>query len=294
MTSHRLIAAVTIALSLAVSLVAPSAAAFCRSTTCVPKKEKCPIDSDGCVESGHPIIWGKSTLAYRFHEAGSTQLIREEARAAIRAAFNRWSDTVCPDGRRTSLRFVEGEDVTEDKPLEKNVQASEPFAIFFRDLGWPYDDVDETLAKTNTTFDKKNGRILYADMEVNTTRRFSTDEASEEIDLQAVMTHEVGHYIGLNHSKVPQSIMAESYCSLDDRCAKGKVAARRLSPDDIDALCTLYPPDGVEKIAEDSKSPISCAASPAPASGRSPVAEFGLAASFLFGLAAVLRRRRYR
>ncbi len=285
--------AATVALGLAVSLVAPSAAAFCRSTTCVPKKEECPKDEDGCVTSGHPIVWGKSTLTYRFHEAGSTQLIREEARAAIRAAFHRWSDAICPDGRRTSLRFVEGEDVVEAKPLEKNTQAEEPFGIFFRDLGWPYDDVDETLAKTNTTFDKKTGKLLYADMEVNMTRRFSTDESSEEIDLQAVMTHEVGHYIGLNHSKVKHSIMAESYCTLDDRCEKGKVAARRLSDDDIDALCTLFPPDGVESLDEP-EGPISCAASPAASRTRSVVAEGGLAASLLLGLVAAVRRRRAR
>jgi hypothetical protein len=212
--------------------------------------------------------------------------VREEARAAVRAAFHRWSDTVCPDGRRTSLRFVEGEDILVDKPLQPNVEAAEPYGIFFRDLGWPYDDVDSTLAKANTVFEKRTGRVLYADIEVNTTRRFAVEETSEDVDLQAVMTHEVGHYIGLAHSRVPQSIMAESYCSLDDRCEKGKVAARRLSPDDIEAVCTLYPPDGVEPFEEES-SPVSCTAS-----RRSFVAESGLGAAIVLGLVAVLRRRR--
>ncbi len=275
-----------LATSLVVSLAATEASAFCQSTTCSPKKEDCPKDDDGCPATGLPVRWGKTTLTYRFHEAGSTQLLREEARAAVREAFHRWSDVLCDDGRRTSLRFVEGEDLTEDKPLEAGVQASEPFGIFYRDLGWPYDDVDETLAKTNTTFDKKTGRIIYADIEVNTTRRFAVDEASPEIDLQAVMTHEVGHYIGLNHSRVKQSIMAESYCTLDDRCEKGKLAARRLSEDDIAAVCYLFPPDGVEKFP-DKSSGVSCSSSP-----RAPVAEGGILAGLALAALSLVRRRR--
>ncbi|MDB4933903.1 MAG: hypothetical protein JWP87_875 [Labilithrix sp.] len=64
-----------------------------------------------------------------------------------------------------------------------------------------------------------------------------------------VITHEVGHYIGIAHSREPQAIMAESYCNLDNRCEKGKVAARRLAPDDIAAVCALYPPDGATSSA---------------------------------------------
>ena len=263
------------------------ASAFCRSTTCLPKKEACATDEPtGCVTSGIPVHWGTSVLAFRFHQRGSSQLVREEARAAVRAAFHRWSDVVCPDGRRTSLRFVEGEDILEDKPLKAGERAVDAYGVFFRDLGWPYDDVDETLAKTNTFISKKTGRIEYGDIEVNTTKRFAVTDTAEATDLQAVMTHEVGHYIGLAHSRVPQSIMAESYCTRDDRCEKGRVAARRLSEDDIAAVCAVYPPDGVAGDDPREKDSGSCATTP-PAKMPAPFAAIGA----LVVAAAIARRR---
>jgi hypothetical protein len=219
--------------------------AFCRKTTCDEKKSDCAIDEKRCSTVGEPLRWKQMPLVYRFSARGSGLLVREEARAAIREAFHRWSDTVCSDGRRTSLRFVEGEDLAEDKPLVAKSRGSEPFGIYFRDLGWPYDGVDETLAQTNQSFGSKSGFIEYADIEVNTgARRFSANDAATGVDLQAVVTHEVGHYIGLAHSVEPDSIMASGYCELDsERCDKGKVAARRLAADDISAVCTLFPPD---------------------------------------------------
>jgi hypothetical protein len=225
-------------------LVTTTASAFCRSTTCNPKKQECDFDDAGCELSGNVLRWEKSTLVFRFHEKGSSQLVREEARSAVREAFHRWSDTVCPNGERTSLRFIEGEDIVEDKPLDADAEASEAFGIFFRDLGWPHEGVDETLAKTRTLFGNTSGKMTYADIEVNATKPFSLDESANEeaTDLQAVMTHEVGHYIGLAHSKAPQSIMAERLCEVDTRCKKGRVAARRLAADDIDAVCDLFPP----------------------------------------------------
>lgn len=234
------------------------AAAFCRKTTCKRETDQCEVDEHGCTKTGVPLVWRGLPIEYRFSAQRPGQLIREEARAAIRAAFHRWSDTLCgPDQRRTSLRFSEGEDILSDKPLEQGAHGAEPFGIYFRDRGWPYEGKqDSTLAQTNSLFGKNSGRIEYADIEINTgAKRFSTKEDDVGVDLQAVITHEVGHYIGLDHSDEPTSIMVASYCERAGRCEKGKVAARRLSQDDIDAVCTLYPPDGrPEPPAEDDAS----------------------------------------
>lgn len=257
------------------------AGAFCRSTTCTG--DDCPRDADGCPTEGNVVRWGKLPLHYRFHARGSRLIVRDEARAAIRAALFRWTDAVCRDGRRTSLRFVEDEDIEEDKPLDlaRGETVSLPFGIYFRDFGWPHDGVDQTLALTNHSF-KKSGFITYADFEINTgSKRFATTEDAEGTDLQAVMTHEAGHYIGLAHSREPQSIMAESYCDTGDkRCDHGKVVARRLAEDDIEAVCTLYPPSGLppEEVALADKPSASCASSPsAPESAMKEVAALVLA-----------------
>lgn len=241
---------------------ATSAHAFCRTMTCNPRQESCARDEANCVTTGVPIRWKALPLPYRFHRGGSANLLKDEARAAIRAAFARWSDVVCENGQRTALRFAEGEEVDEDKPLLPSGKAAEPFGVYFRDLGWPHDDPGEVLALTNHTFGKNSGTIEYADLEVNTgAHQFSTGEVGEGIDLQSVITHEAGHYLGLAHSRVENSIMVESYCQIGNRCAKGTVAARRLSNDDIAAVCAIYPPDLVLTPPEDQSGGIQCNAS---------------------------------
>ncbi len=272
-----------LAVVLAVLLLPSSASAFCRSMTCNPKKEQCDVDDRGCVTSGVPVHWAQTPLHYRFSARGSALLEREEARAAIRAAFAQWSDTLC-DGRRTSLRFVEQEDLPEDKPLGPDTQGSAPFGIYFRDLGWPYDDADETLAQTNHRYGKTSGTIQYSDLEINTgARKFATTDDGDGVDLQAVITHEVGHYIGLAHSVENESIMVKSYCEVGDRCEKGKVAARRLATDDIAAVCALYPPDAPIESSTDDGAKHGCRAS----SRGDGFAALGLAAL----VAIVIRRR---
>jgi hypothetical protein len=276
------------------------ASAFCRRTTvavdtnaCKTGNGPCNADENGCPNQGNPLRWTHLPLTFRFSTRRPAQLVREEARAAIRAAFYRWSDTLCgPDQRRTSLRFVEGEEIVGDKPLVANARASEPFGIYFRDTGWPYvDKEDSTLAQTNTFFGKDSGVIEYADMEINTgfagVQKITTgDNETSGADLQAVITHEVGHYIGLAHSRVPTSIMLESYCSAaDSRCERGKVAARRLSDDDIQAVCAIYPPDLVLPDEDPSGHGPACAA--APGAWAHP----GLAAAALCVLASSLVRR---
>ena len=146
----------------------------------------------------------------------------------------------------------------------------------------------QTLAQTNHIFAKTSGVIQYSDLEINTgARKFATTDSGDGVDLQAVITHEVGHYIGLAHSIENESIMVKSYCEVGDRCEKGKVAARRLAPDDILAVCTLYPPDAPSDSSPDDSGGSShgCAAS----SRRDGIATLGLVGLVLV---AVRRRRR--
>lgn len=272
----------------ALSTVTPTLArAFCRTTTCSPKHERCTFDDAGCNKDGVPVAWRAMPIPFRFHGRGPAQLVREEARAAVRAAFHRWSDAICPDGRRTSLRFAEGEDIVADKPYDVDAGKVEPFGVYFRDVGWPHEGLDSTLAQTNLSFGERTGRIGYADIEVNTTMRFSVDDGGDGADLQAVMTHEAGHYIGLAHSLAPQSIMAAAYCVGSDRCTKGSVAARRLAPDDLAAVCALYPPDGYA-TAPDEVVATGCETSPA--SPRGPAALGAAAVALLLALARLRRR----
>jgi hypothetical protein len=60
------------------------------------------------------------------------------------------------------------------------------------------------------------------------------DPAKVQYDLQSILTHEVGHFIGIAHSPDPGAVMFASY-------APGSTAQRELHPDDIEAVCAIYP-----------------------------------------------------
>ncbi len=245
-----------------VTATAGQARAFCRSTACDATSEKCTTDENGCPRTGPPLSWRSLPLPYRFHAGGSDKLDMDGVREATRRAFDEWSNVTC-SGERTSLRFEEGKDIPGTRPLVGDLPAKVSFGIYFRDDIWPYDDGNESLALTNQRYGKTNGWIDYSSIEVNTTdREFRLTDSAKGIDLQAVLTHEVGHYIGLAHSTVKDSIMAPSYCQSADRCGTSADQARALAQDDIDAVCAMYPPGGIAGVAyEDPNASSGCALS---------------------------------
>lgn len=267
-----------------------SAQAYCRSTTCDARLETCTKDEKGCPRVGAPLSWRQLPLVYRFHAGGSDKLDMDAARAAIRSAFQTWTRVIC-GGKHTSLRFKEGADVPGTNPLAGEGPAAVPFGIYFRDTVWPYTDREESLALTNQTYGKINGYIDYADIEVNTSaREFSlTDASSGKIDLQAVITHEVGHYIGLAHSLVPTSIMVASYCESADRCGTSIDSSRALDDDDTAAVCGLYPPSGIAGVAYEDPGAKGCSVTLASGSSSLP-ATFGVVGGLALALAAARRR----
>ena len=85
-------------------------------------------------------------------------------------------------------------------------------------------------------------------------------DLGEGIDLQTAITHEVGHFIGLAHSREPNSIMAAGLCDSGDRCARDRVSSRRLGADDIAAVCALYPAAAESPVSAPSAAEGACAA----------------------------------
>ena len=139
-------------LGIALLMAAGDANAWCQETTCNdPDAGACPRNDNGCKTTGAGRAWQKLPIVFRFTTTHPATILREDARAAIRAAFYRWSDTLCgADQQRTSLRFSEGEELATDKPLVAGSHGTEPFGIYFRDGDWPYaGKADSTLAQTN-------------------------------------------------------------------------------------------------------------------------------------------------
>ncbi len=222
---------------LGITAIAPDARAFCRSTTCRAKAGKeCPSDENGCVTDGEKLFWPTSCISYATNRLGTQDLDPEDTRAVIRKTFQAWSDVECPDGTVAKMTFQELDPIP-CKRSQYNKTGSNVNVVLFQDDDWKYRGIDGTLAKTSVTYNDATGEIYDADIEVNTANNTVTitDDPNEvQYDLQAILTHEVGHFIGIAHSPDPSAVMFASY-------SPGSVSQRELHPDDIDAVCGIYP-----------------------------------------------------
>ncbi|HRG99154.1 MAG TPA: matrixin family metalloprotease [Polyangiaceae bacterium] len=230
--------AVAVELALAAWLCPHAAAAFCQNTTCKDTEKKtCLKDDQGCTTEGAPLHWNTSCITFHMNRLGTASLDVRQTRTAIMKSFRSWSEVDCGGGKLSKMAFVALEDV-DCKRAEYNKTGKNVNVVLFQDNDWKYRGIDGTLAKTSATFDTDTGEIFDADIEVNTA--FNQVTVSDEpgkiaYDLQAILTHEVGHFLGIGHSANERATMFPAY-------APGTVAIRELSDDDKKAVCAAYPP----------------------------------------------------
>lgn len=229
MGAHRYLSLFT--LGAALLLGAGPASAFCRSTTCTGD---CPRDDNGCKTSGNPLSWPGVCVGFSLQKDGTVNLALEDVRAAIEKAFVNWSELDCGSGM-ASIAFSAEDDVS-CHATEYNSGGPNANIILFQDHKWRYNGPGDTLAKTTVTFDADTGTILDADIEVNHAyNEFTLGDDHVVYDLESVMTHEIGHFIGLDHSP---DFSATMYAGYDE----GSTEQRSLEFDDIEGLCAIYPP----------------------------------------------------
>ena len=93
---------------------------------------------------------------------------------------------------------------------------------------------------TRVFYDSR-GTITEADISLNATQLFVTDKTPGAFDLEAVLTHEVGHLLGLSHSVDPSSVMFDGVPRNGN--SEFPVSSRALSADDRTKIRGLYGSD---------------------------------------------------
>jgi len=224
----------------------------------------------GCATRGEPLFWPDTCVTYAVQRDGSPRrdITALELERAMQQAFTAWLGTECPGGGRPSLGVVPlgnvSCDAVEFNPPELG-RAGAPNAniVMFRDDAWPYPDERFVIARTSITFDTNTGAIFDADIELNSfDNPFSIGETSIENDLQAVLTHEVGHFIGLDHSLFENATMQANYDLVN-------LGARTLSSDDTAGVCSIYAPAPSSDDAASLEGAASCPANTGPHHGFS-------------------------
>jgi MYXO-CTERM domain-containing protein len=228
-------------------------------TTCGQPDGDCPRNEDGCVVRGAPIAWPGGCVGYSANLAGTSQLSEDDYNAAFEQAFQAWALVDCGGGRHPSIQAFKLRPTT-CAASQYNSTGPNINSIYFTDDGWPVPakasaeakktELDAILARTRTWSDHTTGVVNDSDIAINSAGHvFSavkdapdTDGAgfaddNTPYDLISVLTHEAGHFYGLDHTSDPTAVMWW-------QIGKGEVR-RQLRPDDIAAICAIYPPDRV-------------------------------------------------
>jgi hypothetical protein len=215
-----------------------SSLAFCRTTSCTCASEascatECPKDEDGCPTKGKPLAWSGACTGFALDVQGTSTLSEDQWTDAIVEAFNTWTGVDCGDGQPPSFDLLQLRNVSCGES-QYNASGPNVNVVYFDDNGWSGTGIDGTLASTTVTF-SNSGQILDADMAINSARNdFTVGDDDVQTDLVSVVTHEVGHFLGIAHSPYPNAVMYAYY-------TPGTIK-RTLTADDIAAVCNVYPP----------------------------------------------------
>jgi matrixin/IPT/TIG domain-containing protein len=174
----------------------------------------------GFVRSGSNAKWQNLPVPYKINSLGLPSSSNASEFVAVQRAFDTWQNiatsTIAFSYQGTTDIVNAGNDGT-------NI-------ISFRDNDYPFSS--GTIAVTVSTYSAQS--FLDADIVFNPALSFSTSGKDDAFDIQSIATHEIGHFLGLDHTAIVSATMNPSG-------AKGSVHPRFLKSDDIIAASSLYP-----------------------------------------------------
>jgi hypothetical protein len=223
------------AAALATLVAAPAPArAFCRTTTCEPScgpDPACP----SCLVGGLPLYWPGGCVSFSVRDAGSARsgIASGTVSSLVTAAFARWIGVACGGGGTPGIQVFDFGATSCGVP-EFDKQGPNANVWMFRDDQWPH--AGSQLALTTVTYGIDTGKLYDADVEINSAENeLTVGDGAIVWDLESIIVHEAGHFLGLAHSCAPGATMAPSF-------GPGDTSLRTLALDDVQAICSVYPP----------------------------------------------------
>lgn len=208
--------------------------------------------------SGSPLRWNKRSLGATLYAAQTPRgLDRATFVRGARAAANTWGSTAqsCTD---VQIGLVESDAAAP----ESGADGASTVAFVLAD--WPY---DSTVLALTSVF--SHGAVIFdADVELNGVDQVWGDVVADGLtdrqDVQNVLSHEFGHFLGLDHTcytfdgrnrERPHDHLGQPVPDCEKASAEihattmfpsadtGDTSKRDLTSDDIHGVCDVYPQD---------------------------------------------------
>ena len=236
-------------------------------------------------ESGTAVKWSSPCISWWMNDQGTVHFAYETVQPVVREAFARWADVP-----GVNLSFQEG-GATCFRDIGISQWPGRQNVIVWRDKSADWIHGLDVVALTSVSYSETTGQIVDADIEINTAHHsFSVGGSNSSYDLAYMLTHEIGHLLGIDHSLHSGALMSPNTSPLS-------VSEIKLRPDDENAVRANYGADTAAPSCETLvAAPLSIPYCPSPPEGGcSAISERSrLSWAFMAILllsACVLRRR---
>jgi hypothetical protein len=148
-----------------------------------------------------------------------------DALPGVRSAFHTWEAPLC-----TSWSVTEDAQFTSPSGLDAQQIDGVNRVIWLSGTDWSYDSA--TVGLTLIVYQTATNQIVDADMLLNNNMSWRSATGSVGYDVETIVLHEAGHFLGLEHSASSAAVMY-AVASLENK--------RALTQDDINDVCAMYP-----------------------------------------------------
>ena len=190
--------------------------------------------------NGNFPIWQSLPVRYEINASSAQELGANSAQSVVEESYSSWASPDCSGFRAQNQGTTQGGWSAGD-------QVNTHIWIYNANQRPSELSGRETIGVTLSYFQGNrliDGDILYNGID----HRWTTNPTQGgQVDAVSIITHEVGHQLGLGHSQRTAATMYFAYT--------GGTGARSLDSDDIQGVCSLYPGSGATGCSTDNDCP---------------------------------------